>query len=479
MGASSSHGVGPADLGFGIGSIVMALLLGAFVPATAALLFDVPLEAAGLVAGAGAVTTAMFGWLAFCRLGEVVVEPLQQMSQAMDTLKATGKARRIEESGAAVLNAMLHRFNDACAGIEERQQMSQANLMSVEVAFDRVHSVLQSLREGVIVVDLDGRVVLANRAARRVIRSDGIEGRYLGELVTGELQAAVRDSMTRIGATGAEEIKSTDISQHGRIYDLTVVQVQSTRPDRDFGRVVVLVDVTKNHEINKLKDDLLSSISHELRTPLTNMCSSSEILTHLDPTVEHEWREFAQILNVESHRLKTLVDDVMQYSQIETGRLPWNLERVEVAAQARQATDLHRGNAEKKDLTVLLTATGNTEVEADPQRLTEVICRVLDNAIKFTPEHGKVLLTVTANDDLVEVTIADSGPGIRPDDRTRVFERFGQIGNIMTDKPRGAGLGLAISQRIIDAMGGSMWCEDSPLGGAQFRFVLPQIGALA
>jgi signal transduction histidine kinase len=300
------------------------------------------------------------------------------------------------------------------------------------------------------------------------------EGSELLPLFGGDLQQALREGMARMEASGLSEVRAADIAHEGRIYDLTIVQVQSHRPDQDYGKVIVLADVTRNHEINRLKDELLSSISHELRTPLTNMCSSSEILTSLTAADEEAWREFATMLHGESHRLKALVDDVMEYSQLETQKVQWQLADATPSNIVANAVAVLRAKAEEKDIAVEVATEATGTVSVDPGRLTEVLCRLLDNAIKFTPEHGRVRVATTAQDGMVEFAISDSGVGIAEADRQRIFERFTQIGDVMTGKPAGTGLGLSIAQRIIDAFGGQIWCEDSPLGGAQIRFVLPQ-----
>lgn len=482
MGAKSPNQApaGLDDLGLRPSRLLAAVVAGAGVPAATAWGTGGSPMLIGAVAAAGATTAGAILWAGFRYLHTTLVQPLQQMATAMDDLRTRGRAPRLIEAGAPLLHPMVRRFNQACQSIEQREQLSQANLMSVEVAFDRVHSVLQSLREGVIVVDVNGRVVMANRSARQVVHAEvgPIEGRQLVELVDGELQQAVRTGMARISAAEAEEIRSTDIGNGNRIFDLDIVQVQSTRPDHDFGKVVVLVDVTKNHEVNKLKDELLSSISHELRTPLTNMCSSSEILTTMDPSQEADWRDFVGILASESHRLKGLVDDVMLYSQIETGRTVWHRQPTDLVALVKEAAAKAQPTCERAGLTLNVHTDGTAVATIDRDRIGQVLARVLDNAVKFTPRGGSVLLQVTAHDDMVEVAVADSGPGIAPEHRQRVFERFSQIGDVMTDKPKGAGLGLAICQRTVDAMGGTMWCEDSPLGGAQFRFVLPGANAV-
>ncbi|MGE3172431.1 MAG: ATP-binding protein [Planctomycetota bacterium] len=464
------------DLGFGKTAIVTATLSVGALPATLGLYFDVsPLSAIG-IAGGGLAAASTAIYMAARRLRRSLLEPIDEIVRAMDQLRSSGQAPRISEAGAPLLQPMMRRFNMASLALEQRGRQSLANLMSVEAAFDRVHAVLQSLREGVVVVDPSGRIVMANRNARRMLAfADGhVEAEMLLDKVDGELRAALREGLERVDGGKVGERHIGDVRHRDSILDLSIVQVQSNRPDQDFGKVVVLADVTRNHELNRLKDELLSSISHELRTPLTNMCSSSEILTTLTPEDEAEWREFAGMLNSESRRLKTLVDDVMEYSMLETRRTSWNIERVDLCQIVRTAVKLIEPAAADKSVAIEVTGVDRAMALLDSQRIHEVLCRILDNAVKFTPNDGRVRVEVLEHDGLVDLTVSDSGPGVAPEDRQRVFERFSQIGDVMTEKPQGTGLGLSIVQRIVDAMGGTIWCDDSPLGGASFRFVVPQ-----
>ncbi|MEO6593576.1 MAG: HAMP domain-containing sensor histidine kinase [Planctomycetota bacterium] len=462
------------DLGLRVSRLTAAVVAGATLPAAIPWLMGAsPGTVAGVAATALLTSCTLLGsGLRYLR--RTMVAPLQAMTQAMDDLRTQGKAPWLADAWVPLLQPMVRLFNQACQSIEQREQLSQANLISVEVAFDRVHAVLQALREGVVVVNTGGRVALANRSARQVVRSEcgPIEGCLLVDLVGGELGQAIQQGMERSNRSAAE-VHSTDIAHGDHMFDLTIVQMQSSRPDHDFGKVVVLVDVTKHHEINRLKDDLLSSISHELRTPLTNICSSSEILVSIDPKQEVEWREFVRILATESHRLKLLVDDVMLYSQIETGGTVWRRETTDLHALVTSAIEGSRPAAARGELELQVEADRVPTVEIDRERIGEVVARLLDNAIKFTPARGRILVRVHGHAAGIEVSVADSGPGIPAGDRQRVFEGFSQVGDLMTSKPKGAGLGLAICRRIVEAMGGTMCCEDSPLGGVQFRFVLP------
>lgn len=463
-----------ADLGFGrpqqIATSALGLLPGGLAWALGAAGTTAAIVA---IAGAAAILAALL-WIR-TRLRSQLCTPLDGMVRALEQLRSTGHAGRMHDGGAPVLQPMQRSLQLAFVAIEERISRSQANLLTVESAFDRVHAVLQSLREGVLVVDQKGRITMANRSARVLVGSDDpLEGRQMSQVFAGELAAALDEDAVRLEQGTADEVMRSDLPFQGRIFDLTLARIHGPRPGQDFGKVLVLADVTRNHELNALKDDLLSSISHELRTPLTNMCSSSEILATLSADDEHVWREFVAILNAESRRLKLLVDDVMEYSQLETRRTRWNPGRVDLGELARTAAALVQPSAAQRNIALDCSIpAAPVHAFGDGQRLVEAISRMLENAVKFTPEHGRIELAVACVDGMAQVTIADSGVGIAPADRERVFERFAQIGSVMTEKPAGTGLGLSIVRRIVDAQGGTIWCEDSPLGGAQFRFVLP------
>lgn len=483
---ASTNANGPVrlrDLGFGTSWITVLLLTSATLPTIAAFALGATSLLALCIGLASVMALSGAAQLALRRLRSHLLAPLQDAARAMEHLRTSGQAQRLDERGASLLQPLLRRFNQALLAIEQRDHASKCNLTNVEVAFDRVHAVLQSLRECVIVIDPRGRVVLCNLAAHQMLgtetRTDGLE---LLPLLNGDLEKAVRDGVAQIETGTTGEVRASDLHHQRHIYDLAIVQVKSNRPDQDFGKVIVLADVTRNHEINRIKDELLSSISHELRTPLTNMCSSSEILTSLTIEDEAAWREFTAILHGESRRLKILVDDVMEYTAIETQKIHWQIEQVNVVAVAQKSVELLRGKALDKQLDLQLAAAPHVQhalAAIDRGRITEVICRLIDNAIKFTPPGGRVLVTVNTHDGLIEIAVADSGIGIAPENRQRIFERFTQLGDTLTGKPAGTGLGLSIAHRIVIAFGGQIWCEESHLGGAQLRFVLPQVSLVA
>ena len=363
----------------------------------------------------------------------------------------------------------------ALAAVEERSRASQISRLSAEAAFERIHAVLQSLVEGVILVDADGGVVLANPCARRILEggSQPVEGRALAGLLPDGLRGQVLAGVASL-REGREHVQIMGLQAGERVYEVSMVHAQSLRHGAGFGTVVALVDVTRIHEIARLKDQFLDSVSHELRTPLTNICAFTEILRQLSPDNEQDWQEFLGIVSTESNRLKGLVEDLLKHSHLYTGQVDWRSGTVDLGRQVGIAVGMFAEQADRRGVELVWRQSAATcAARADSERLHEVLVRLIDNAMKFTPDGGCVRIEVSDLGSAIEVAVDDSGPGVPLAHRESVFERFHQIGDLLTEKPAGAGLGLPICRGFIDGMGGAIWCEESELGGAVFRFVLP------
>lgn len=451
-------------------TIALAVAAGA----AATLLGGPPLAGAGAAIAASSIAFVC-GRMLTGRLRDSLRDPVDALLRTLDQIRLGGAPTPVPEDGAPLLQPLLRRFQMTHATVEHRSQQTVANLMQAEAAFDRVHAVLQSLREGVVVVDTNGRVVLMNRNARRMLGLGDrrAEAEPLLQLCSGPLGAAMQDGLSRLADGRVADARIADVPHGKQFFDVSVVQVQSNRPGQDYGKVLVLADVTQRHEVDRLKDDLLSSISHELRTPLTNMVTGTEILTTMTPTSESEWRGFAEMLATESKRLEKLVEDVVLFGQLSNGRAEWRPETIDLRDIAGQAIRTLEGAASEKGQHIEVEGSIDATTQADPRRLRSALCRVLDNAVKFAPHGGRIRVSFARANGHAEIRVDDNGPGVEEKDRQRVFERFEQVGDVLTDKPKGAGLGLAIVRCIVALAGGSVRCEGSNLGGARFVVSLP------
>lgn len=228
-------------------------------------------------------------------------------------------------------------------------------------------------------------------------------------------------------------------------------------------------------ELDRLKDDFMSTVTHELRTPLTSIRAFSEILLD-DPRIQlSERKRFLSIVVKETGRLTRLINQMLDLAKIESGHAEWRtavLDLDEVVAEAAEATgQLFR---EAGVELALPRAPPSPRVRADRDRLIQVLINLLSNAVKFTPPGaGRVEVLRSIQDGQVRVDVRDNGPGIPAADHETIFEKFRQGGDTLTAKPRGTGLGLPISRRIVEHCGGRLWVESEPGRGATFSFVLP------
>lgn len=228
-------------------------------------------------------------------------------------------------------------------------------------------------------------------------------------------------------------------------------------------------------ELDRLKDDFVSTVTHELRTPLTSIRAFSELLAEDPDMAVPERQRFLGIIVTETERLTRLINQILDLAKLEAGRADWTSSEVDLAGLVREAAaSLEQLFRDKGVALALECPREPVPVLADRDRLTQVMINLLSNAVKFVPaREGRVSVQLLSSLDRVQVRVTDNGPGIGPEEKEFIFERFRQGGNTLTDKPKGTGLGLPISLQIVEYFGGRLWVESEPGQGASFIFELP------
>ncbi len=228
-------------------------------------------------------------------------------------------------------------------------------------------------------------------------------------------------------------------------------------------------------ELDRLKDDFISTVTHELRTPLTSIRAFSEILL-ADPRVALvERKRFLGIITKETERLTRLINQVLDLAKIESGRAEWQVTQVDVREVVAQTLAGMSQVFKEKDVRIETRLPERVPpVNADLDRLVQVLLNLLSNALKFCVEgRGRVEVALTEAAGHVRIDVRDNGPGIKLEDQAIIFDKFRQAGDTLTEKPPGTGLGLHISRQIIEHFGGRMWVESRSGEGACFSFTLP------
>jgi hypothetical protein len=230
-------------------------------------------------------------------------------------------------------------------------------------------------------------------------------------------------------------------------------------------------------ELDRLKDDFVSTVSHELRTPLTSIRSFSEILRE-DPRVDlAQRRKFLDIITKETERLTRLINTILDLSKLESGTTEWHespIDMKELIESTLTATSqLFKEKAVRLEARL---AQRLPALVADRDRITQVIFNLLSNAVKFCEAgKGRVEVALVEDNGFLRVDVSDNGPGISPKDQTVIFDKFRQAGDALTDKPRGTGLGLHISFHIVEHYGGRIWVTSPPGQSTTFSFTLPLV----
>jgi Na+/proline symporter/signal transduction histidine kinase len=297
-----------------------------------------------------------------------------------------------------------------------------------------------------------------------------------------QLAGAIGAASARIMVASVLREEMHDIDEVAQILDeasqLVVYSQQLEQKSRELE--IATADLRAANEslkeLDKMKDDFVATVSHEVRTPLTSIRSFSEILRD-NPDLDPEQRqEFVSIIVQESERLSRLINDILDLAKMEAGRSEWNMADLAPKAVIEQALAAMAGLFAKAPHISLETRIADDipAVRADADRLIQVIVNLVSNAVKFCArQDGWIRLEAWQESGFLRVDVKDNGCGIAKKDQGKIFERFQQAADILTDKPQGTGLGLPICRQILERFGGAIWVESEPGRGATFSFRLP------
>ncbi|GAB4559411.1 MAG: histidine kinase [Rhizobacter sp.] len=229
-------------------------------------------------------------------------------------------------------------------------------------------------------------------------------------------------------------------------------------------------------ELDRLKDDFISTVTHELRTPLTSIRAFSEIL-HNDPQMPQAQRDgFVMIIVKESERLTRMINQVLDLSKLESGNAEWHATELDLNEVIHEAVSTTGQLLREHGVALELALPESVpRVRADHDRLMQVMLNLISNAVKFCPrDTGRITITLQVRPEALQVDVADNGIGVAPKNQELIFEKFRQVGDTLTEKPQGTGLGLPISRQIVQHFGGRLWVKSELGRGATFSFTLPR-----
>jgi two-component system phosphate regulon sensor histidine kinase PhoR len=328
--------------------------------------------------------------------------------------------------------------------------------------------------EGVIAIDRRGRILLMNRAARGIfdLRDVKVESRPLLEVIRHkELLDLVASCQSATAESQRREVELGPPVE--RILEAHASSLALAPSGQ--GILLVLHDITELRRLARVRTEFVANVSHELRTPLTSIRGYLETL--LDGALDEpaNARRFLDVAHTHAERLSRLVDDLLQLSDIETGKVVLRPGALQLHDMAADVIAIFEKQAAQKTLTLQNHVPVDLYVQADWDRLTQILVNLVDNAVKYTPERGLIALGAARGvQGFVNVWVADTGIGIPSTDLPRITERFYRVDKARSRELGGTGLGLAIVKHLVQAHGGELWLESELGKGTTVHFTLPE-----
>ena len=405
-------------------------------------------------------------------------------------------------------NAAERQYSDLMAREEEAR--------TEVLAQRRISQLLEVAPDAILEIDSKGRIVLVNAVAEKLsgYSRDELLGQSLEMLVPPELRARHVDHRANYWTRPNTRPMGSGLDLHVQRKDGSQIPVEiSLSPvesDGDRRVTAIIRDVTerkrteqqtreiherltaeltatnqqlelRNREIeraNRLKTEFVASMSHELRTPLHTIIGFAELMAEeLEGPLNEKQKRFIGHIHKDSLHLLELINDVLDLSRIEAGRLELRVETFDIVAAVEEVLATIRPQALAKSLKMEASVPLNALLEADRVRFKEILYNLLSNAVKFTPEGGRIHIDTVVRGGLVEVSVSDTGVGIPTEEQTAIFDKFYQVGSTTRGVREGTGLGLAITKQLVEAHGGRISLQSEPGRGSRIHFTIPVVKA--
>ncbi|QNK55994.1 two-component system histidine kinase PnpS [Paenibacillus sp. PAMC21692] len=403
------------------------------------------------------------------RIALSLTKPLEQITKVAKRIKnmdyrarvKTTKQDEIGELGTAI-NAMADSLQVQMSRIRQNE--------------NQLESVLANMINGVVMIDVHGIILLMNRRAEEVLGFSARElvGRHFAEAKQQyELAQIIQEALDSREHL-REEI--TFYFPEERLLELNLVPVRENNDGEFSGVLLVLQDVSAIRRLERMRSEFVANVSHELKTPIAAVKGFAETLLGGAVKDEETARSFLQIIFDESERLNRLIGDILELSKIESRRVPLMFSPVEMDGFIDKTVKLLEPEAKRRGIVLERDVESGLYLEADEDRLRQIMMNLLSNGINYTPEGGHVTIRIYAyGDEQVRIQIRDSGIGIPKKDLPRVFERFYRVDKARSRSSGGTGLGLSIVKHLVELHKGTISVSSTVGVGTTFTIDLPVI----
>ncbi|MBI4308596.1 MAG: HAMP domain-containing protein [Chloroflexi bacterium] len=391
-----------------------------------------------------------------------IAGPVKEVTHLARRMAKGDLDQKIYVGSTGEVGEMAESFNDMALGLKQ-------TIEAINLERSKLEVVLQEMADGLLMTDREGIVILANPAAAKIFGGDAktyIRRSFIEVTRDHELSRLLFDCLSQ----REQQVRDVDVGGLEKRNLRTIIA--PIRHDRAVYALALFQDVTELRRLEGVRREFVANISHELRTPLASVKALVETLQEgglEEPAVA---RDFLARVGKEVDKLTSMVNDLLDLSRLESEQPRLTKELTDIGKVVREAVGRIEPQAKRKGLDLAAEIPPTLlPIVGDSQRLQQALMNLIDNAIKFTPEGGRIRVTVDVRDERVEVAVADTGVGIESEDLPHVFERFYKVDRSRAGK--GVGLGLAIAKHIVQAHGGTIRVESALGKGSVFTIALP------
>ncbi len=424
---------------------------------------------------AGLIFASVLGVALSSALGRAIARPLTDLAQSLHGV-GEGKSKTRVWLGTqklAELDAVAIEFNQMEERLEYYDQMNVERLVFEK---RKTEAILGSLEDGLILIDSAGLVAHINEVASIIlgIERDDALGKTFDDLGANHPHyVRVRDALRTLEAGNDARRVEVELHVRGRTHSYVLKPVRLIQDEKPIGTLVILQDVTYLRDQDRARTNLLGTLSHELRTPLTSMMIATQTLARQKESLSASQRKLVDMTVEETGRMNQLADNLMNLARGNIPSIPTERVRLELGKLVTETAQRFAMQAQAKHVALETRIEGTPVVSADRIKLSWVISNLIGNALRYTPEGGTIEVAAReAENNLLRLEVADTGPGIPPEIRDHVFERYTQY-STPGYEPGSAGLGLAIVKDIVEAHGGRISIESNNGIGTRFIVQLP------
>jgi two-component system phosphate regulon sensor histidine kinase PhoR len=362
---------------------------------------------------------------------------------------------------------------DLATALNAMAAESKTRLMQITQENAQLEAVLSGMAEGVMVTDASGLIIMINPAFARMMDLADWRGhkKPMEVIRNHELQGAVDTMCNAVPPAEKDVMVDLTLVHHHRTLQvyLTPIRIEEAL----YGVVAVFHDITELRRLEDVRKDFVANVSHELRTPLTSIIGYVETLLNGALEDADTAARFATSIQHHAHRLQALIEDLLQLSRIESGRMAVQLESCAMDQIADRVLTEFGDLMDRKHITWTFDSETHRPVSGQDSLLERVIFNLIDNAVKYAPEQGRITIRMEEKGGEVLMAIADTGIGIPSEALPRIFERFFRVDRARSRDLGGTGLGLAIVKHTMDLLGGRVWVDSQVGAGTTFYLALP------